>query len=74
MVETHIVQTLFFQKKNLESRVGTLVFLQSEVTQLEKWMVSVFLSTAVHVVHQPKRTQVIIDNSLEEKLYKPVLK
>ena len=37
-------------------------------------MVSVFLSTAVHVNHQPKGTQVIIDNSLEEKLYKPILK
>lgn len=26
-------------------------FLQSEVTQLQKWMVSVFSSTAAHFVH-----------------------
>ena len=50
-----------------------LCFLQREVTQLQKWMVSVFPPTAAHFGHQQPCTQVeAIGNTLEVKLCKPI--
>ena len=51
-----------------------LCFLQREIKQLQKWMVSVFPSTAAHFVHQRPGTQVeTMGDSLEVKLCKPFL-
>lgn len=58
MLEAHIVQTLFLQKKDMTREWERLCFLQREVTQLQKWMFSVFPSTAAHFFHQQKGTQV----------------
>ena len=74
MLETHIAQTLFLQKQIMAHKWERLCFLQREVTQLQKWMVSVFLSTAVHFVHQQPGTQVeAIGDALAVKLCKPIL-
>ena len=46
-------------------------FLKREVTQLQKWMVSVFPSTPAHVVHQQPGTHVeTMGDVLEVKLCK----
>ena len=50
MLEAHIVQTLFLQKQTMAREWERLCFLQRETTQLQKWMVSVFSSTAAHFV------------------------
>ena len=43
-------------------------------TQLQKWMISVFPSTAAHFVHQQPGTQVeIMGDALEVKPCKPIL-
>ena len=47
-----------------------LCFLQREVTQVQKWMVSVFPSTATHFVHQQPGTQV---ETMGDKMCKPIL-
>ena len=54
--------------------VECLCFMQREITQLQKWMVSVFPSTAAHFIHQQKGTQVEpVHDALEVKLCKPIL-
>ena len=58
MLEAHILQTLFLQKQTMARECERLCFLQGEITQLQKWMVSVFPSTATHFVHQRPGTQV----------------
>ena len=74
MLETHIVQTLFLQKRTMAREWERLCFLQREITQLQKWMVSVFPSTAKHFVHQRSRTQVeTMGDALEVKMCKPIL-
>ena len=51
-----------------------MCFLQREITQLQKWMVGVFPSTATHFAHQRPGTQVeTMDDALEVKLCKPIL-
>ena len=68
MLEAHIVQTLFLQKQTMAREWERLCFLQGEITQLQKWMVSVFPSTATHFVHQRPGTQVeTMGNTLEVK-------
>ena len=52
MLEARIVQTLFLQKWTMACEWERLYFLQREITQVQKWMVSVFPSTATHFVHQ----------------------
>ena len=47
-----------------------LCFLQREITQVQKWMVSVFPSTATHFVHQQPGTQV---ETMGDKMCKPIL-
>ena len=70
-LEGHIVQTWFLQKQTIAPEWECLCFLQLEITQLQKWMVSDFPSTAKH---QWKVAQVeIISNTLEGKLYKLIL-
>ena len=74
MLETHIVQTLFLQKQTMAREWERLCFLQREVTQSHKWMVSVFPSPAAHFVRQQPGTQVeAIGDALEVKLCKPIL-
>ena len=74
MLEAHIVQTLFLQKQTMAREWERLCFLQGEITQLQKWMVSVFPSTATHFVHQRPGTQVeTMGDVLEVKLCKPIL-
>ena len=74
MLEAHIVQTLFLQKQTMAREWERLCFLQREVTQLHKWMVSVFPSPAAHFVRQQPGTQVkAIGDALEVKLCKPIL-
>ena len=74
MLEAHIVETLFLQKQNMPRECERLSFLQREITQLQKWMVSVSPSTALHFLHQLKRTQMeTMVNALEVKLWKPIL-
>ena len=75
LLEGHIVQTLILQTKiGLENGSKVQARLQSEVTQLQKWMVRVFPSTAAHFVHQQKGTQVEkMGDALEVKLCKPIL-
>ena len=58
ILEAHIVQTLFLQKQTMAQEWKHLCFLQREITQLRKWMVSVFPSTTAHFVHQQKSAQV----------------
>ena len=58
MQEAHIVQTVFLQKQTMVWEKGRLCFQQRKITQLQKWMVSVFPSTAAHFVHQQQGTQV----------------
>ena len=54
--------------------VECLCFMQREITQLQKWMVSVFPSTAAHFIHQQKGTQMEpVHDALEVKLCKPIL-
>ena len=74
MLEVHIVQTLFLQKQTMAGEWERLCFLQREVTKLQKWLVSVFPSTAAHFVHQQPGTQIeAIGDALEVKLCKPIL-
>ena len=74
ILKAHIVQTLFLQKQAMAQEWECLCFLQKEITQLQKWMVSAFPSPAAHIVHQQKRTQVETrGNTLEGKLCKPIL-
>ena len=74
MLEAHIVQTLFLQKRTMVHEWECLCFLQREITQLQKWMVSVFPSTATHFVHQRPGTQVeTMGDALEVKMCKPIL-
>ena len=74
MLEAHIVQKLFLQKQTIACEWERLCFLQREITQSQKWMVSVFLSTVAHFVHQQPVTQVeTMCSELEVKLWKPVL-
>ena len=74
MLESHIVQTLFLQKQSMAREWERLCFLQREVTQLQKWMVSVFAATAAHLVHQQPGAQVeAIGDALTAKLCKPIL-
>ena len=74
MLEAHIVQTLFLQKQTMASERERLCFQQREITQLEKWMVSVFPAAAAHFVHQRPGTQVeTMSDALEVKLCKPIL-
>ena len=74
MLEAHIVQTLFLQKRNVAREWERLCFLQRKITQLQKWMVSVFPSTATHFVHQRPGTLVeTMGDALEVKMYKPIL-
>ena len=69
MLEAHIVQTLFLQKQTMAREWERLYFLQGEITQLQKWMVGVFLSTATHFVHHRPGTQVqTMSDALEVKL------
>ena len=73
MLEAQIVQTLFLQKQTMACESERLCFLQREVPQLQKWMVSVFLSTTAHFVHQQPGTQVeAICDALEVKLCKHI--
>ena len=58
MLELHSVQTLFLQKRTMARECESLCFLQREITQLQKWMVNVFPSTATEFVHQRPGTQV----------------
>ena len=46
MLEAHIVQPLFLQKQIMARKWERLCFLQEKITQLQKWMVSGFPSTA----------------------------
>ena len=74
MLEAHIVQTLLLQTQIMAREWERLCFLQREVTQLQKWMVSVFHSSAAHFVHQQPGTQVdAIGDALEVKLCKAIL-
>ena len=74
MLEAHIVQTLFLQKQTMAREWERLCFLQREVKQLQKWMVSVLPSTSADFIHQQPGTQVeAIDDALEVKLCKPIL-
>ena len=74
MLEAHIEQTLFLQKQTMACKWERLYFLQREVTQLQKWMVSVFPSTASNFLHQQSGTQVeTIGDALEVKMCKPIL-
>ena len=74
MLEAHMVQTLFLQKQTMAREWERLCFFQREVTQLQKWMVSVFPSSAAHFVHQQPGTQVeAIGDALEVKLCKLIL-
>ena len=73
MLEIHIVQTLCLQKQPMACKWEHLCFLQREITQLQKWMVSVFPSTSECFVHQQLGTQVETGNALEFKLCKPIL-
>ena len=51
-----------------------LCFLQREITQLQRRMVSVFPSTPAHFVHEQPGTQVeAIGDALQVKLCKPIL-
>ena len=51
-----------------------LCFLQRQITQLQKWMVSAFPSTAAHFVLQQPGTQVkATGNALQVKQCKPIL-
>ena len=51
-----------------------LLFLQTEITKLQKWMVSVFPSNAAHFVHQQPGTQMeTMGDNLEAELCKPIL-
>ena len=74
MLETHIVQKLFLQKMTMAREWERLGFLQREITQLQKWMVSVFPSTVTHFLHQRPITQVeTMGDALEVKMCKPIL-
>ena len=74
MLQAHIVQTLFLQKRTMVREWERLCFLQREISQLQKWMVSVFPSTATHLVHQRPVTQVeTMGDALEVKMCKPIL-
>ena len=74
MLEVHIMQTLFLQTQTMARKWERLCFLQREVTRLQKWMVSVFPSTADHFVHQQPGTQVeTIGDAFQAKLCKPIL-
>ena len=74
MLEAHIVQKLFLQKRTMACEWERLCFLQREITQLQKWMVSVFPSTATHFLHQRLSTQVeTMGDALEVKMCKPIL-
>ena len=75
LLEGHIVQTLILEAKiGLENGSKVQARLQSEVTQLQKWMVRVFPSTAAHFVHQQKGIQAEkMGVALEVKLCKPIL-
>ena len=74
IVEAHIVQTLLLQKQIMAREWERLCFLQREVTQLQKCMVSVFHSSVAHFVHQQPVTQVeAIGDALEVKLCKAIL-
>ena len=50
ILEANIVQTLFLQKQTMTHEWECWCFLQREITQLQKWMDSVFPSTAVHFI------------------------
>ena len=70
----HIVQTLFLQKQTMACDWEHLCFLQREITQLQKWMVSVFPPIAAHFVHQQQCTHVeTMGDALEFKFWKPIL-
>ena len=49
ILEAHIVQTLFLQKQAMAQEWECLCFLQKEIIQLQKWMVSAFPSPAAHI-------------------------
>ena len=74
MLEAHTVQTLFLQKQTMAREWERLRFLQRDITQLQKWMVSVISSTAAHFVHQHPGNQVeAIGDASEVKLCYPIL-
>ena len=74
MFQAHIVQTLFLQKRTMAREWERLCFLQREITKLQKWMASVFPSTATYFVHQRPGPQVeTMDDALEVKMCKPIL-
>ena len=73
MLEAHIVRTLFLQKQLMAKEWERLCFMQREVTQLQKWTITVFPSTAANFIHQHPGTRVEpLGDALEVKKCRPI--